>query len=115
MRRVLSRVHADWKIVTVGSGVEALEALEERCCDVLVTDLVMPDMRGEELLAKVREAYPGVIRVIHSGELDPERPQPAEDLAHLVVVKPATSGELIETLDAAMSLARSKAARCAGE
>lgn len=114
MRRVLGRAHPDWQIVTVLTGAEALEVLEQMPCDVIITDLVLAGSLGQDLLVAVRETHPCVVRVIHSGELDTEHSHPAEDLAHLVIVKPATSDELIETVSTAMSLARGNAARCAG-
>ncbi len=45
-------------IVSVGSGAAALERLSE--ADVLVTDLVMPEMDGLELLAAVKKLDPDV-------------------------------------------------------
>lgn len=41
-------------IRTAGSGVEALRAIEEELPDILVTDLVMPNIGGEKLLKIVR-------------------------------------------------------------
>ncbi len=39
------------------NGKRALEILKEENIDLLITDLVMPEMDGEELIAKVRENY----------------------------------------------------------
>ena len=39
------------------NGKRALEILKEKNIDLLITDLVMPGMDGEELIAKVRENY----------------------------------------------------------
>ena len=39
------------------NGEKALEILKEKNIDLLITDLVMPGMDGEELIAKVRENY----------------------------------------------------------
>src|SRR5260370_8495609 len=40
-------------------GKRAIELLALSRFDVVLTDLMMPGMSGEELLAKVRGAYPG--------------------------------------------------------
>src|SRR5258705_10375449 len=40
-------------------GKRAMELLALSRFDVVLTDLMMPGMSGEELLAKVRGAYPG--------------------------------------------------------
>lgn len=55
-------------VASVGSGEAALELLaQEGGYDLLVTDVGLPGMSGEELAAKVRERYPSVAVVIASG------------------------------------------------
>ena len=41
-------------IVAVDSGAEALAELEKRSFDLVLTDMWMPEMRGEELLCRIR-------------------------------------------------------------
>jgi len=50
------------------SAEQALEILENYPVDVLVSDLVMPDMGGLELLGLVRQRYPQVVRMVLSGQ-----------------------------------------------
>jgi DNA-binding NarL/FixJ family response regulator len=45
-----------------------MEYLSENECDVFVTDFEMPELNGIELLARVREQWPSVRRVILSGK-----------------------------------------------
>ncbi len=52
------------------NGKQALEILKAEAIDVVVTDLVMPEMAGMELLDWVTANKPDVIRVIVSGEKD---------------------------------------------
>ena len=55
-------------VAGVGSGEAALELLaREEGYDLLVTDVGLPGMSGEELAAKVREQYPSLPVVIASG------------------------------------------------
>lgn len=55
-------------VAGVGSGEAALELLaEDGAYDLLVTDVGLPGMTGEELAAKVREQYPALSVVIASG------------------------------------------------
>jgi DNA-binding NtrC family response regulator len=49
------------------SAFEALKILEERTVDVLVTDIIMPEIGGLELIMRVKEKYPQIVRVILSG------------------------------------------------
>jgi CheY-like chemotaxis protein len=43
------------EVVTASDGAAALELLQEQPVDVLVTDMVMPGMTGEELIAAIKE------------------------------------------------------------
>ncbi len=49
------------------SGKEALEILEKKQVQVIVTDLSMPEMNGRQLLKIVMEKYPCTTRMIVSG------------------------------------------------
>ena len=58
----LRRYRKEWKMFFLQSGQEALEFLDQTPCDVLVTDMRMPGMDGAELLEKVRDQHPEIIR-----------------------------------------------------
>lgn len=49
------------------SGREALETVEGEKFDLLLTDIVMPDMDGLELLQRAREVHPDITAVIMTG------------------------------------------------
>ena len=53
-------------VVTAGNGREALEILENRVIDVLVTDLAMPVMDGFFLIAAVNNRFPSLPVVVLS-------------------------------------------------
>ena len=44
-----------WEIVFVNSGEQALELMEERQFDLVVTDIKMPGIHGVELVGRIRE------------------------------------------------------------
>jgi two-component system, NtrC family, response regulator HydG len=48
----------------VSSGSQALQVLRERPVDVLLTDVIMPEMDGVELYRRTRQAYPQLITVL---------------------------------------------------
>jgi len=52
------------------SGEEALAGLADHPCQVIISDIKMPGMDGLTLLQKVRELYPGMIRIVLSGHAD---------------------------------------------
>ena len=42
-------------VLQAGNGLEALDLLAQNSCDVIITDIMMPEMDGYELLQKIRE------------------------------------------------------------
>lgn len=48
-------------------GIEAVEVLGEKKCDLVLSDVLMPNMDGLELLAYVREHYPRIDVIIATG------------------------------------------------
>jgi len=59
-----------FEIFFAESGSEALQILSCYPCKVIITDVKMPVMNGLELLAKVKELYPEMVRIILSGHAD---------------------------------------------
>jgi putative nucleotidyltransferase with HDIG domain len=55
------------RVLTAGSGDEALGVLEREPIRVIVSDQRMPGLPGVKLLAKVRERWPDVVRIMLTG------------------------------------------------
>src|SRR5205807_10656253 len=49
-----------WKASFAGNGVEALAAMAEHMPDIVLTDMLMPEMDGLELVQTIRIKYPRV-------------------------------------------------------
>lgn len=47
---------AGFQVTTAGNGREALELLNSRCYDLVITDHQMPEMTGWDLCARMRKA-----------------------------------------------------------
>jgi two-component system cell cycle response regulator CpdR len=60
MRTYLARAleKAGYSVVAVGSGVEAMPFIKTEIFDLLVSDIVMPEMDGIELSKRVQELSP---------------------------------------------------------
>jgi CheY-like chemotaxis protein len=98
-KRLVEKVEG-WRAVTACNGAEALEAIERNSPTVVLTDMLMPEMDGLELVEAIRERYP-LIPVILMTAFG------SEDIAIRALNKGAASyvpkkslaGELAETLD----------------
>jgi two-component system cell cycle sensor histidine kinase/response regulator CckA len=71
VRAVASRVlrRSGYRVIEASNGVEALRQCEDRGTDVdlIITDIVMPEMGGFELANRVRRARPGARILFTSG------------------------------------------------
>ncbi len=63
-RRVLNR---NYEILTAENGNRALDVLAKESIDVMLLDLKMPVMGGEEVLEKTRESYPDIPVIVITG------------------------------------------------
>ena len=59
-----------YNVFYANGGDEALKTLTENTCKVIISDIKMPKMDGFQLLARVQELYPDMIRVVLSGHSD---------------------------------------------
>ncbi len=85
-----------------GSGQEALDLLRTQAADLLVTDLVMPKMSGEDLLKAVRaeaELKHLPVIVITSENNLAKKIQLLQQGANAVLSKPLTPPQLAKTLE----------------
>jgi CheY-like chemotaxis protein len=88
-----------YRVIEAKNGVEALTVAESgEPIDLLLTDVVMPHMRGTELAERIKTIRPGVKVLLTSGYLEdattldggPERPQ--------IVVKPYGADQLADNV-----------------
>ena len=60
----------DYLVITAMSGMEALQILNAKEFDIIISDQRMPQMSGVELLEHARKKYPDTIRIILSAYSD---------------------------------------------
>jgi HD-like signal output (HDOD) protein len=104
IRRELSHARLQYDAVFVGSGSAALAALAGDEFDAVICDLCMPEMDGPEVLARVRNDYPSVVRVCMSGAVDDSNFMRAMPVTHQFLSKPFVGEALREVVDRACSL-----------
>ncbi|MGA2409833.1 MAG: response regulator, partial [Candidatus Binataceae bacterium] len=90
-------------------GKKAMEQLALSSFDVVLTDLMMPGMSGEELLAKVRLSYPAtqVVVLTAHGTID-SAVQAMKNGAFYYLTKPTDREALVMTVGKAAELANLK-------
>ncbi|HEC31892.1 MAG TPA: response regulator [Deltaproteobacteria bacterium] len=100
LQAVKRRYRKKFNIVTASSAKEGLEMLASNQFAVVVSDLQMPEMNGIEFLAKVREEYPDVTRVMLTGNADLKAAIDAVNNGHIFrfCTKPCPVDVMINTL-----------------
>ncbi len=66
--RAVFRRH--FKVHVAQSGQEAVQFLNQQAIDLIISDQRMPKMTGVELLEKVRDRFPDIIRMVLTGYSD---------------------------------------------
>lgn len=67
IRDFLSEVLEDYDISVACDGDEAIEKLKKRSYDLVITDLRMPKVPGEEVVRVARELHPNSSVIVISG------------------------------------------------
>jgi len=98
------RNQKEWTTEFVDNGQKALTYLAQNDVDVIVSDMRMPEMSGEQLLSKVLSEYPRVSRIVLSGQCDQETAFRLVGSDHLYLSKPCPTELLVETIQNAYLL-----------
>ncbi len=94
----------EWDMHFAASGQEALDLMDRQAFDVMVTDMRMPGMDGPELLSRVMENHPEVIRIVLSGHSDQEMILRSVFPVHKYLSKPCPQEMLIATIQRSCAL-----------
>ncbi len=91
------------------SGDEALEVIEELNADdvqilVIVSDWLMPEMKGDELLIKIHQKFPKIVKIMLTGQADEKAITRAKEQANLYcyISKPWEENTLITAIKSGM-------------
>jgi signal transduction histidine kinase len=94
-----------YEAVGAGSGTEALSLLRRQGFDVLLTDLVMPDMDGLALMDRAQAINPSIVVILMTGGATVESAVRAlKGGAYDYVLKPFTLGEIFHTVRRGLEL-----------
>jgi CheY-like chemotaxis protein len=110
LKKQLKRKFGDRFIYEVAeSAEEAWEIIEELNADgieviVIVSDWLMPGMKGDEFLIKIHQRFPEVIKVMLTGQADRTAIERAKQEAnlHACLYKPWTEEDLTQIITTAI-------------
>ncbi len=113
LRKLAERIlhDRDYRVLTARDGAEALViARRAGRRDLVVTDVVMPGLRGPELVARLREERPGLRALFLSGYVDGATPADAElEPGDAFLPKPFTPDALSRNVRNALDARRATA------
>lgn len=97
---------SDFHIDVAESAEEALELLDELVLEghkllVIVSDWLMPGMKGDEFLIKAHERFPSVVKIMLSGQAESAAVDRArrEAALHDFMAKPWNAEALVESIN----------------
>jgi DNA-binding NtrC family response regulator len=91
-----------WDLVFAGGSGEALEQLATQPVDVIVSDLKMPGMDGEQLLLEVARRYPATVSILLSGHADAEMLPMLRPVLYDILSKPCPRNHLRAVVEGAL-------------
>ncbi len=100
--RCLSTIKCD--VITAPSGQDALTILRQRPVDIVISDMLMPGMRGDQLMTEIARLYPDTLRLVLTGYADIESVSRAINQGYIwgYLEKPWDNQELILLLERAV-------------
>lgn len=88
---------------TAPGGPQALKKLEETFYDIVISDVVMPEMNGIELLRKIKAEYPDILVIMLTGEGSISGAVEAMELgAYTYLIKPLEIDQLLLNMKRAL-------------
>ncbi|MBD3404163.1 response regulator [candidate division GN15 bacterium] len=104
IRDFLSEVLEDYDLTLATDGDEAIGHLQQRSFDLVITDLRMPKVPGEEVVRATREMYPDTRVIVISGYSSLYTvSQSVNHGAFAFLSKPFSIKELLQTVSHALA------------
>lgn len=105
-QQLKSSLGNDYKYESAESAEEAFEIIEEVDAPIIlvITDWLMPGIKGDEFLVQFKKKYPNTIPIMLSGQADEEAVKRAYEEAGLFafIKKPWNKEELMDTIQKAI-------------
>ena len=93
-------VNAGHEVIAAADGLQALEALENDEFDLLLSDIVMPELDGIALALKVSRGWPDLPILLMTGyAAERQRAHNLDALIHDVISKPFTLQQICDAAE----------------
>lgn len=115
VREFVSRAlrHDGHEVMAVSDGQQALNMLEREEFDMVLADIVMPQMDGIALALKLSKDYPDLPILLMTGyAAERQRAHNLDALIHDVITKPFTLKEICAAVNVALEPGQDNSAVC---
>ncbi|MGO4906294.1 response regulator [Flavobacterium sp. W20_MBD1_R3] len=105
----------DFEVIWLKNGVEAFKYLDKKTPDIIISDLMMPMMGGEELFVKIRKnnKFSTIPFIVITAKIDEETKfQQLKNGVNDFIIKPFKVNELIYKINNLLDLKRSIEKKC---
>ncbi len=99
-REVFAKIlrKAGYGVIEAGDGLQALSLLETMRCNLVISDILMPNLNGYALVARIRAKWPDLPVVLTSGYLSQDSGKALMNGSVEFIPKPIDSELLIATV-----------------
>jgi len=94
--------NAGYGVMEAADGLQALSLLEKLHCDLVISDILMPNLNGYALVARIRAQWPNMPIILTSGYLSPDAAKAVLNGLIDFIPKPIDPIALIETVQRRM-------------
>ena len=98
LKRFCRAQRDEWDMYFADGGEAALEVLEQHRIDVVVSDMRMPGVNGADLFEEISTRWPGIIRIMLSGEAEFDQTIRTVGRSHRFLAKPCDPQGLIDAI-----------------
>jgi two-component system cell cycle sensor histidine kinase/response regulator CckA len=99
-RRVYGRLLKEkgYEVLEAADGNEALKLIDENVFDLIISDLILPDLDGRKLISLIRAKWPKIPIILISGHLLEEADKVILDGPTRFILKPIDLNDLTEAV-----------------
>ena len=100
IKREMKKARPKWRLFYANAALDAIDVINNNIndIDVLVCDIKMPILSGIDVLRIAKQAYPRLLRIALSGQLDVYTLLDSDKISHLHICKPISSAKLSDKI-----------------